>query len=380
VKNPGGANAEANLVIINNYLKNPKDTDGVGVVDNKPIASLVTKGDFIIKETKVADLSKGRSLYNTVFGSSGNKISDPIPGVTGTETTLGVPNGISAQQLLDVWAENAKNGYLDTTNGYDYSQLFPKFLMGAKSYNQIVDKYLDEYVNTPGTKDNDKPYKDGVIYTGKEHSWDEGFGYFGAAANYGELTAEQNYGIKKRKAEYFTNADANGDGKVSLKTEYTSGLAYYAASFDKDGKSTYGKDIMNAFLQGRTVITNAVDKDGNARKLTDAERAKLVAYADTIQKNLELVLAEAVYKYAGGAHAKMDAYLTGTAGIGHETPTDADKDYYKQWGELKGFMLAMQYGGTGSKMTKAKFEEIDNLIGYGPVLSDGSQVTGLNGN
>ncbi|GIS74221.1 MAG: hypothetical protein CM1200mP11_4360 [Nitrosopumilaceae archaeon] len=34
-------------------------------------------------------------------------------------------------------------------------------------------------------KPNNKPYKKGAHYTGKGHSWDEAFGYFGAPASYG---------------------------------------------------------------------------------------------------------------------------------------------------------------------------------------------------
>ena len=49
--------------------------------------------------------------------------------------------------------------------------------MGAVFYNQAVDNYLDEKMRAD-TKPNDKPYKDGACYTGKEHSWDEAFGYW----------------------------------------------------------------------------------------------------------------------------------------------------------------------------------------------------------
>lgn len=258
--------------------------------------------------------------------------------------------------------------HVDSVHGYDFNQLLPKFLMGAVFYNQSVDKYLDENL-AADVKPNNKGYNDGSIYTGKEHSWDEAFGYFGAAAHYGELTAQQNYDITKRKPAVLAAADKDGDGSISRYTEYNYGASYYAASFDKDEKSTYGADIMNAWLEGRTVITNAVDGDGFARVLTDVERTSLRDFAAVIQKNWEMVIAEAVYKYAGSSHSDLTELELGT----EPNPND----YYKHWGELKGFMLSLQYGGASSKMTKAKFEEIDNLIGYGPVLLNENQVSGL---
>ena len=56
----------------------------------------------------------------------------------------------------------------------NYQQLLSKFIMGAVFYSQAVDNYLDE---NGSRYPNDKPYKDGACYTGKEHSWDEAFGY-----------------------------------------------------------------------------------------------------------------------------------------------------------------------------------------------------------
>ena len=58
--------------------------------------------------------------------------------------------------------------------------------------------YLDEYLR-PDKSPNDKPYKKGAAYTGKEHAWDEAFGYFGTPAHTLNLTPKQVYDIAKRK-------------------------------------------------------------------------------------------------------------------------------------------------------------------------------------
>ncbi len=374
LKTDGGSASD-----INKYLKNPGK-----IIDDDTIIAPVTKGDFIIKETVYNELGTNRNLVGKLFGKvyQGIDNSDPIKGVAAGDAfkTMGVPGDKNAEEVLDLWVNNyASNGsHLDTTNGFNYRQLVPKFLLGSVFYYQSVNLYWDEYVNTPGIQDNHQPYNNaaGKHYTGKEHSWDEGFGWFGAAAHYGELTALQNYEINKMgkslsQAEALALADKNGDGKASLYTEFNSGIAYYAASFDRDGKSTYGKNVMDAAIEGRTIISNAVDSEGSARKLKDSERASLEALVLTMHDNMESVLAEAVYKYAGLSHAQIVKLENGT-----ETNP---KEYYKVWGELKGFMLALQFGGKSSKITKTTFMGIDSLIGFGPVKQDGSQVNGVNG-
>lgn len=362
------------LAKINDYLINANKQ-----IDDVTINAPKTKGEFIIKETKVNELSTGKSLRGTIYDGTADH-ADAIPGVSANDKNIamGVPGHKSAQEVVDLWAVNlarnikAGNGHVDMEFGYDYRQLLPKYLMGAAFYNQAVDKYLDEYIKTK--KPHNLPYKDGKYYTGAEHSWDEGFGYFGAAANFGVLTASQNKKVKKQDETVFADADHNGDNKVSLYTEYTSGPAYYAASFDTDAKSTYGKNIMNAWLTGRTLIANAIKESGQARALTESEMTTLLGHAKTVQSNWEMVFAEAVYKYVGGAHKQITQL--------EQDPGNSSllEEYFAQWSEAKGFMLGLQFGGSESKINKANFEIIDNLIGFGPVLEDGSQVNGVSGN
>ncbi|PID61355.1 MAG: hypothetical protein CSB44_07485 [Gammaproteobacteria bacterium] len=363
---------------VNRYLANPDN-----VVDELPIIAPASAEGFTFLETVNNELGTERNLTGKLFDPGEDGDGDPISGVdpANAKVTMGWPGDKTAEELLKLWVDyfgaisagsvpvdDATTPHVDTAHGYDYSQLVPKFLMGAVFYNQSVDKYLDENMSAD-TKPNNEPYKPGANFTGKEHSWDEGFGYFGAAANYGKLTAQQNYDVSKIKgADAAANADWNNDGKVSLYTEYTSGAARYAASFDKDGKSTYGKTIMDAFLEGRTIIANATDESGVARALTEEERNQLLALAATIHENWEHVFAEAVFKYAGESYEEIEKIQNGTG---------SNADYYGAWSELKGFVLALQFGGPNSTMTKALLDEIDGLVGYGPVLPDGKQVNGL---
>ena len=274
----------------------------------------------------------------------------------------GWPGNMSGKAVLEnmiVKASQVEKGY-DSAHGYDYAQLVSKFTMGAVFYHQACDNYLDEKL-TADNKPNNKPYKDGAYYTGKEHSWDEGFGYWGAAAHGAKLSPRQNYDIAKKKD--MASADANGDGVVNLKSEMNYAHAYYASAFDKGGQTNYYNTITKAFIDGREIIANA-----NGAALIDSERFDLQAHARTICSNWERVIAEAVFKYAGSVYADIEK-LRANSG-----DAKAYRTYVKHWGELKGFALSLH---TGKFSLGSLGAELDTLIGYGPVLMNGTQVSSL---
>ena len=274
----------------------------------------------------------------------------------------GWPGNMSGKAVLEnmiVKASQAEKGY-DAAHGYDYAQLVSKFTMGAVFYHQACDNYLDEKLSAKN-KPNNKPYKDGAYYTGKEHSWDEGFGYWGAAAHGATLSPRQNYDVAKKKD--MTAADADGNGVVNLKSEMNYAHAYYASAFDKGGQTNYYHTVTKAFIDGREIIANA-----NGAALTDTERSNLQSYARKICSNWERVIAEAVFKYAGSVYADIEK-LKANSG-----DAKAYRNYVKHWGELKGFALSLH---TGKFSLGSVGTELDNLIGFGPVLMNGTQVNGL---
>ena len=322
-----------------------------GSEKNKAIISPVSKDGFKLKQTLVNSISSGKNL-------SGKSYKGVVNGWPGQMT------GAEVLEHMIKKAASTKGGF-DPNTGYNYPQLISKFAMGAVFYNQAVDSYLDEKLGAD-SKPNGKPYKDGAYYTGKEHVWDEGFGYWGAAAHAMHLSAQENYDVAKMKN--FDAADFNGDGEVDLKTEMTFAHAYYASSFDKGGKTNYLNTVTQAFVDGRKLITSA-----NGKNLTDAQRAQLVDYAAVISSNWEKVIAESIFKYAGSVYkdiVKLEAIL--------EANGDTEKafaTYGKHWGELKGFSMAIQCGKINLGETAVK---MNRMIGFGPVLLNASQVTGVN--
>jgi len=317
----------------------------------RAIIDPTTKGEFKIKQTKVDEISKGKNLKGKTYKG----------------LIAGFPGQLTGPEMVELLIEKAsatKGGY-DPLTGYKYEQLISKFLMGGVAYSQAVDNYLDEKLEA-NKNPNDKPYKAGKHYTGKEHVWDEAFGYFGIPAHALTLTPKQVVAIAKKKD--LKAADFNKDGIVDLKSEMTFGPAYYAAGFDAKSGTKYMTTITQAFIDGRKLITSA-----KGEKLTDSQRAQLKDYAQVIKTNWEKVLAEAAFKYAGSVYKDLNvinAIVNGGAG----DIKKAFKTYAKHWGEMKGFLLALQTGGKDLGATAVK---LNRLSGFGPVLVTGGQVTGI---
>ncbi|MEM7242563.1 MAG: DUF4856 domain-containing protein [Pseudomonadota bacterium] len=340
-KGNGGENAAEIEAMLIAYFNNEGDLD---------IISPKSKDGFPVKQTKVSEISSSANIAGKFYDGA-------MPAY---------PGGLSGKAvIMHMFSQAAKsNAGWDPENGYDWGQLISKFTMGAMQYNQAVDNYLDEKM-TAGNKPNNAAYKDGAHYTGKEHSWDEGFGYWGAPAHVLKLSADQAYAVSKQKD--LASGDANGDGVIDLKSEYTFGPAYYAAAADKSGTKTtnYMPTIMQAFLDGRQIITDAAGEALSADQL-----AAVQAHAKTIADNWEKVLAEAVFKYAGSVYKDINTMKD----LEGEELAKAYRTYGKHWGELAGFSMAIQSGKNNLGATATKMNQ---LIGFGPVTLDNTYVTGI---
>ncbi|MEX2617077.1 MAG: DUF4856 domain-containing protein [Alphaproteobacteria bacterium] len=335
-----------------------------GTEPGRAILAPVSNGPFVIEQAMVDDISKGRELASKTYKGA----------------IAGWPNNMTGPEVVAFWIDKAAaadKGF-DMANGYSYAQLISKFVMGAVFYNQVVDGYLDENLSAD-KKPNNEPYGKGAAYTGKEHSWDEAFGYFGTPAHTLKLTAGDIYDINKLGGKNpeatLAKADYNKDGKVDLYREMAFGPAYYAAGFDASvydtgNGTTYLHTITRAFLDGRKLLVAA-----NGEKLTDAQRSKLREYAATIESNWEKVLAEAAFKYAGSVYKDVDKLQTILEAKG-DTATVL-RDYVNHWGELKGFSLSLQAGRKNLGETSVV---LNRLIGFGPVMPNLSQVIDVDSN
>ncbi len=322
---------------------------------DRAILSPKSSDAYPLMQMKVDDISSKKNLEGKTYKG----------------VITGWPNNMTGGEMLSFLIDKASEtkGGVDLVNGMNYPQLISKTAMGAIFYHQAVDGYLDENLEAD-KKPNDQPYKKGAAYTGKEHSWDEAFGYFGAPANVLSLDAKTAYNIAKGKEEALKSADFNKDGKIDLRSEMTFAHAYYAADADKSGKTNYLHTISQAFYDGRKILTEA-----KGEKLTDSQRSALKAQAAIIKSNWEQVIAEAAFKYAGSVYNDLNK-LQKLVDSGAELPEISKiyTDYVKHWGEMKGFSLALQMGGKDLGGTSVK---MNRLIGFGPVLMGDTQVSGI---
>ena len=213
-----------------------------------------------------------------------------------------------------------------------------------------------------------KPYKPNVQYTGKEHVWDEAFGYFGAPANGLSLTAKEVVQITKLDSAVFNKADVNSDGKIDLKSEMAFAHAYYAASIDASSDTNYFQTIMKSFVEGRKIIASA-----KGEKLTSSQHNALKSHAAIIATAWQQVIAEAAYKYAGSIYSDLEKIAI--IEEAHGDISKAYRNYVKHWGELKGFVLALEAAGRDLGNTQAG---LDRLVGFSPILFGDTQVLAKN--
>lgn len=101
-----------------------------------------------------------------------------------SQSTSPGANGTSG---VVVSSSNPSKQYFFNENGWEYTQLIEKGLMGDVLYYQAMATYLQ------GTLDeayDNETILDGKNYTEAEHKFDEAFGYFGIPVEFPELTDE----------------------------------------------------------------------------------------------------------------------------------------------------------------------------------------------
>ena len=133
--------------------------------------------------------------------------------------------------------------YLLSANGYDYTEIIEKGLMGTVFYYQATGVYLTDAKIGDGVDNVTVTPGEG---TAMQHHWDEAFGYLGVPKNFPTNTAD--------------------------------GRFWGEVIHERNGLLNCSKPLMNAFLHGRAAINN------------DDHDAKTIL-AGTIAANWEVVIA-----------------------------------------------------------------------------------------
>lgn len=234
-------------------------------------------------------------------------------------------------------------------DGVHLGELLEKFMMGAISFSQAAEDYLNVDAD-PGkglSASNDELAKAGVNYTALEHHWDEGFGYFGAARDY------LSYPVEAIAAKQ--SIDQNQDGQISLLSEKNYGAAVYAAKRKLGASNEINAELldftnlsMSYFLKGRHLISA-----GNPEYIPYVK-----AYATLALDQWERLLAASSIHYINAYLAELNAY---------ESESYRFFELSKLWSEAKGFALSFQFN-PNSSMSDSDFDSLHELMGQRPAV------------
>ena len=293
------------------------------------LKTITTTGSVPALESQYSSLSTGKNLVG--------KISDaPVIGYNR-----------SADDLVREWFKGISNNSQDsdklgtamaytTEDGVDMSQMINKVLIGAVPYYQATGVYLNSLLE----RDNSEARDGSDPYTAMEHAWDEAFGYFGAARDYSRYTDDQLAG----SVDDFT-FDSNGDGTIDFKSEYNFGLSRNAAKRDKGGTGVdFTTEIFNAFLAGRTAITN----QGSVSEIS--------AHRQAAANGMEKVIAATVVHYINDTLSDMSKLGTDEENIANLN---------KHWAEMKGYTVALQYN-PFKLISDGQLRELHGIMGEAP--------------
>lgn len=228
---------------------------------------------------------------------------------------------MNAGDAISAWVTDAVTNGKTNADGIRLDQMVQKTLWGAVAYWQGTSKYMSKIPNDDNTMSDD-----GDPYTAMEHHWDESFGYFGAARDY-------NTGYSDDNARKTTQNDSNGDGSIDFKTEFNSGWSITAAKRDLvDGVSVdydFTGTIMNAYLEGRTLIYNQAPLD------------EILVQRDIIVNTWEKVVAAVTIHYVNDVAADMAALYPADSNAG--PLSDLSADLNNHWGEMRGYANGLLY-------------------------------------
>ena len=330
-----------NLLI--NDIKTQMGTDA-GSKNPATLLSMMANDDASRAILSASGKSTVQTKYHDISTSHLNDRLDAVSSITipGYDT--------DAKTLVVGMLNEAAASGKTRASGIRLDQMVQKTMWGAISYWQATSKYMTKIPN-----DDNSVAVTGKNYTEMEHHWDESFGYFGAALDYNTA-----YDDGTRKSG--PSVDSNADGKLDFKKEVNMGWAVTAAKRDlcsSCGNYDYTKTIVDAYLNGRTLIVN------------QAPLADILVQRDIIMETWEKVVAAVTQHYINDVTADIAAIIT--AGDATVTPvSDATSDYENHWGEMRGYANGLLYNSL-SKVPSSSITRILTLMGTAPVYpSNGS--------
>lgn len=259
-------------------------------------------------------------LYTNI--SAGKRLEDKVANQT-------IKDSIQLWFTQIEQISSTTGGYV-RADGVDLKQMVEKTLMGAVFYYRAI----NDYINPIATKDNS------TVTAGQgttmEHSWDEAFGYFGAARDFNTYTDAEIISPGEK--------DSNGDMVIDPKSERN---FYYgqtaakrdltAATFPASGSTDFTGVMFSEFRKGRAGITN---KDYVTRD----------AAVITIKQNWDKIIAATVIHYINATKTDIST---------------SSVDLNKHWAEMKGYLSMIPHN-SSNMLGTTNFATINGYFGNKP--------------
>jgi hypothetical protein len=336
-------------------------------VDNNP-NGLLGDGTFYTGALQALQSEPGfdistpaKMIQSLIIGLADSVTESPAPTIN-TVSVIGgsVTTGVAIPAFVD-------------GDGLDQQQVIQKLLTGMVTFHQGTADYLQTnfaskiFSGTPAGLD-------------MVHKFDEGWGYFGGARNYGTLE------LPAIKAGF--NDDNPMDAIFDISSELNIGNSINCAKRDLGGDQTtdFVGEVWSAFISAREILQDAM----NEGELTALQQSELDDQIEIASQTWEKCIAATVVHYINditkdtGDMANFD--VTQNAYV-----VDGDSNSYetvaKHWGEMWGFAMGLQFSPhspfrTGSVTDGLNVNVITNthdmniyqqvlvLMGTGPVLAD----------
>lgn len=320
-----------------NDIKTQAGTDA-GSGDASVLLSMMANDDT---DRVILTTTNPASMQTTYREISSSHLNDRLDAVS--SYTLTGYNHNAGDQISE-WVTDLVNNGKTNSDGLRLDQMIQKTLWGAVSYWQATSKYMSKIPD-----DDNSMASDGSAYTAMEHHWDESFGYFGAARDFNTGYTDDN----DRKSDPYY--DSNGDNQIDFKTEYNSGWAVTAAKRDiVDATEDYDftKTIMDAYLEGRTLIYN------------QAPLEEILVQREIILNTFEKVVAAVTIHYINDVNADMMALYPADSTAG--PLSDLSADYNNHWAEMRAYAHCLMYNDF-KVITDSNLEAVLNAMGTKPV-------------
>lgn len=203
------------------------------------------------KQLKSKTFDLDQTYFTDMLNAAASASTDGNNGVQATNGTAGLIT------------RSNQNTILIDENGFEFTQMFEKGLMGGVFYYQTLNVYLTDDKIGPAV-DNENIVTD-KNYTSMEHHWDEAFGYYGAPIDFN--SDYQGVDTPRFWAKYSNSFDnVIGQFNTGFMDAYKTGRAAIVAN-RHDVKFTEADDV-NVYF-GKLAAASAIHYANEAKGKTN---------------------------------------------------------------------------------------------------------------